>query len=144
MFKEQRIKNKRRRFNALLHVTKMAHVKMHILNGYGVESTTELHESDLDNEIRNLESQLQQQKEDAPKEIRRWRHKCLRIIGSCDVDTADWNDVNAFLMQPRLGNRVLYDYKTVDELKKLHRQLNAIADNKKVKAERISKQIQNN
>lgn len=144
MTKEQRIKNKRRRFNALLHVTMMAHAKPYILDSYGVESTTELHESDLDNEIRILENQLRQKKEDADKDVRTWRHKCLRVIGSCDIDTQDWNNVNEFLMQPRLGGKVLYDYDTVEELKNLHRKLNAIADNKAVKRDQVSHQIKSN
>ncbi len=122
-------KQKIRAFHGLLAKTKMMHAKEFILNGQDVDSTKDLTDEQLDFLIDYLLGLLSAQKKDADKEIRRWRSKVLRVMTKCNVDTNDWNAVNAFMLQPRVAGKHLYKFKEIDELKKLHRKLNKIAEN---------------
>lgn len=126
------IKKKRKLFHALLAKNKLLSAKEHILYGEGVESVTELSEKQLDSLIEWAGEILNQKQEDASKEIRSWRHKCLRMMRECGIETQDWNNVNAFLLDKRVAGKHLYKM-SIDELKKLHRKLHNIATNKEAR-----------
>jgi hypothetical protein len=123
------IKSKRRQFNALLAVGHMLEAKEHILSGYGVTSTMELTEKQLDELIISVQKLVNRKHEDADKETRSWRHKCLRLVKECGINTNDWNAVNDFLLQPRICGRHLYDL-SVEDLQVLHRKLHNVRNNK--------------
>ncbi len=122
-------KQKIRAFHALLAKTKMMHAKQAMLDGQGVDSTTELSDEELDVLIDYLLGLISAKNKDAKKEVRRWRSKVLRVMAKCGIDTNNWNAVNAFMMQPRIAGKHLYEFTEVEELKKLHRKLNKIAEN---------------
>jgi len=138
------MKAKRRRFHALLHVTLMADVKESILESYGVTSTMDMSEDDLDVIIAWLEDLLVKKKQEAPKDIRELRHKCLRMMSECGIDTKDWNAVNRFMMNPRIAGKHLYEIESVSELQNLHRKLHNVRDRKNERAEKELYLSQNN
>ncbi len=132
------IKQKRQRFNALLAAGMMMPAKKDILSGYGVESTKELTEIQLDDVIRRVTAIINQRKVDTDRTTREWRHKCLRMVKECGVDTQDWNGVNAFLMDKRICGKHLYEL-TIDELMTLHRKLHNVRDNKLAKQHEVKR-----
>ena len=134
---EKIIKQKRRLFNTLLAKTHQMSAKQYILEGQGVNSTTELSEKQLDWLIDWASDILANKRTDADRDVREWRHKCLRMIALCGVDTQDWNKVNAFMLNKRICGKHLYEL-TTEELMTLHRKLHNVAANidKKVTMER--------
>lgn len=122
------LKQKRRRFNALLAAGKLMAAKEDILSGYGVSSTMDLTDSQLDEVIKRVEQLIGKQKQDTDLITRQWRHKCLRLINKCGVDTNDWNAVNAFMMNPRICGKHIYEL-DVCELQTLHRKLHNVRSN---------------
>jgi hypothetical protein len=104
------------------------HAKAYILEGYGASSTLELTEKQLDDIILRIEKIIKQQKEEKDSELRYWRHKCIRMIAECGINTQDWNDVNAFILNRRIAGRHLYEL-DINELKELHRKLHNVRDN---------------
>ncbi|HLO59020.1 MAG TPA: hypothetical protein VK172_14915 [Lentimicrobium sp.] len=122
------LKQKRRRFNALLAAGQMMDAKEHILSGYGVSSTLDLTEPELDGLISRVEKLLAQKKDDTDKAIREWRHKCLRKMNECGINTNDWNAVNAFMLNKRICGKHLYEL-DLKELQVLHRKLHNVRDN---------------
>lgn len=134
---ERILKQKRKLFHVLLAKTKQMASKQFILEGQGVQSTIELTEEQLDALIDWAGNIYDQQQNTADKEIRNWRHKCLRMMAECGVNTNDWAKVNAFMLDKRICGKNLYELKTVDELRNLHRKLHNVAKNKQ---ERILKE----
>ncbi len=123
-------------FHALLYATKMLGAKEDLLSSYGAVSTKELSVSELEELICYLQT-LQQDKDIIRnKEIRNWRHKVLRQVAACGIDTQNWNEVNRFLIQPRIAGKHLYECSLV-ELKSLHRKLQNVAINIAKKKEKI-------
>ncbi len=118
-----------RAFHGLLAKTKMLHVKQAMLEGQGVDSTKDLTVQQLDDLINYLLDLVVEKNKDASKEVRQWRSKVLRVMARCNIDTNDWKAVNAFMLNPRVSGKHLYEFKEVSELKALHRKLNKIADN---------------
>ncbi|NJM14044.1 MAG: hypothetical protein HC896_00425 [Bacteroidales bacterium] len=134
------IKQKRQRFNALLAKGKLVHAKAAILDSYGVDSTMKLSDVQLEDAINRVELMIKRSLIDAEKPVRAWRHKCLRVIRECEVDTNDWQAVNAFMMDKRVAGKPLYEL-TIDELPVLHRKLHNIRDNKREKQQEQRQQI---
>lgn len=133
------IKKKRQKFNALLHVGKMIDAKEHILGAYGVLSTLDLTEEQLDDAIRRVHDIIDIKKDNAEKHLREWRHKCLRMLAECGVNTQDWNAVNAFMMDKRIAGKHLYELNLI-ELAELHRKLHNVKvniDKKQNEVERL-------
>ena len=130
------IKKKRKVFNALLAVGQMMDAKAHILDGYGVSSTLDLTDKQLDELIDRIRSIIDRKKTVVPKEMREWRHKCLRMMTKCSVNTNDWNSVNAFMEDKKICGRHLYEL-NLQELVILHRKLHNVALRKKEKQEEI-------
>lgn len=115
------------RFHAALNGAKMMPHKADILSGYGVESTKELTDDQLDELIDRLnEMQPTRRTEDCPK-VRRGRSVALTLLTRLGVyqDNRDWANVNRYLLQPRLGGKLLYE-RDLEELKTLNKQLRKI------------------
>jgi uncharacterized protein YecA (UPF0149 family) len=121
------IKRKRQRFNALLYYAKMREAKEGLLAGYNAESTSELTEQQLDELIERVQAIIDEKGADADKIVRQWRHKCLRMIAECKVNTQDWNAVNAFMMDPRIAGKLIPEL-SLNELQALHRKLHNVRD----------------
>lgn len=132
------ITEKRKRFNALLAFGRLTNSKPHILESYGVESTLELTEKQLDDAIEKVEQILSKMKATTGHEIRSWRHKCLKVMTECGVNTQDWNAINAFMLDKRICGKHLYQLDT-NELIVLHRKLHNVRDNKLSKQEEINR-----
>lgn len=130
------IKQKRQKFNILLHYGHLMEAKPHILAGYGAESTKDLTEKQLDELIIRVQAIINKKQTEGDQLTRQWRHKCLRMMHECGVDTHDWEAVNAFCMDKRIAGKHLYEL-TTDELQVLHRKLHNVRDRKAEKAEKI-------
>lgn len=127
MDNNDRLKQKRRVFHALLAKNMMLSAKSYMLESYGVRSSLELGESALDELIGRLRKIMGEKEADTDKEVRRLRHKCLRIMGEIGVDTQDWENVNKFVLNPRVAGKHLYDMDE-NELRALRLKLYAIRD----------------
>ncbi len=137
---EKILKQKRKLLHVLLIKTKQISSKQYILEGQGVESTTDLTETQLDALIDWAGNIYDSQQALADKEIRQWRHKCLRMINQCGIDTQEWSKVNAFMLDKRICGKNLYELKTVKELQVLHRKLHNVASRKNEKVLKEQKQ----
>lgn len=102
-----------------------------ILEGYGVTSTADLTHEQLDELIRNYSAQ---HNKPASDEIRRLRSAALMAMQRLGVynTSDDWAEVNRYMLQPRICGKLLYQCNT-NELKKLIRKLNSIADSREKK-----------
>jgi hypothetical protein len=106
----------------------MTDAKPHILGGMGVQSTLQLSEKQLDDVIKRVEDLVNRKQTDADRHTREWRHKCLRMVQACGIDTRDWNNVNAFLLDKRIAGKHLYEM-DIQELIVLHKKLHNVRDN---------------
>lgn len=122
-------------FHVLLYRTHMMRNKPDMLAAYGVESSKHLTDDALDELIAYLVDLEGKKKENTAIELRTWRHKVLRMVAACGIDTQDWNKVNAFVCQPRIAGKHLYECK-IDELKSLHRKLHNVAEQKAIQAKK--------
>jgi len=118
------------KFHVLLYRTHMLGQKQYMLRAYGVESTKDLSSDEINELITHLESLEAEKSAQNSKEVRQWRHKVLRMIAECGIDTQDWNKVNDFMMDSRIAGKLIYMH-TVPELKVLHRKLHSVAEEKK-------------
>lgn len=93
-----------------------------ILQEYGVTSTADLSLDQLDELIDQYSNQAP-----ASEHVRRQRSIILDLLTKLGIykDNQDWNAVNAFLMQPRISGKLLYQM-TSDELNSLQHKLRAI------------------
>ncbi len=132
------IRLKRQKLNALLAYGQMIDAKPHILESYGVSSTLDLSENELDELIIKVRQIIDSKNKHTSIEIRQWRHKCLCMIKECGIDTNNWNAVNEFMLDKRIAGKHLYELSS-GELQSLHRKLHNVRDNKLKKAEEISR-----
>jgi len=128
--------NKIKTFHVLLYGTKMLGAKQDLLAPYGVDSTKQLTESELDELISYLQTLKQDESLIRNKELRTWRHKVLRQIHACGINTQDWNEVNRFMVQPRIAGKHMYEC-SLEELKVIHRKLHNVATNVTKKQNRL-------
>ncbi len=93
-----------------------------ILNQYGVDSTAKLNVNQL-NELLNQYSY----KAPASDQIRKQRSLLLTLLTELGVykKNADWDRVNAYLMQPRIAGKLIYQMSS-DELNACAKRLRAI------------------
>lgn len=122
MDKTQKIK----KFHALLAVNQMMAAKSHVLSEYGVDSTLQLTNEELDQAIERLQNLQHQKSSPVTDEVRSLRHKCLRAMSKY-IDTRDWSRVNAFMLDKRILGKHLYEASVV-ELHSLHNKLHSIKD----------------
>lgn len=153
------LKQKRQYFHRLLLANGEAHNKELIINTkFGVESTINLNDEQLDSLINDALYRLRQNKAtkaDDPKKIRTWRNKCLLVLAERGITATpkDWQPINSELSkkqyqwilnpehraQGMVNQKGLYAFKTIEDLKKLFNQLVAIRDNEKEKAAKENK-----
>ncbi len=120
------IKLKRKRAHMLLSNAHLLEAKDDILAGFGASRLRDLSEQLLDELIIRVEELIEEKHSDASQLVRSWRHKCLRMVQECGVDTSDWNRVNAFLMDKRIAGKHLYEL-NVSELVTLFNKLHNVA-----------------
>ena len=71
------------------------------------------------------------------------RSAILHRLQMHGVDTTDWNKVNAFLEQPKIAGKRLYDM-TIDEMQSLIPKLESILRKDKENARKLAFIVQNN
>ena len=115
------------RFHVLLSKLKIRTQKLSILHGFGVDSTKELTEEQLDQVIDRLVMMEQSKKKEHPANIRKLRSQVLNHLTKLRIyqDDGDWDRVNSFLMKPRIAGKLLYEM-NIEELKVLTRKLYAM------------------
>ncbi len=157
------IKQKRQRYHRLLLALGEARHKEVIVEAqFGVTSTTDLNEQQLDSLIADAQQRLNRLKtpkpNNAPSEaeqklLRTWRNKCLLVLNERGITATpkDWSPVNNELakkqyqwilsesqLQKGMVNRKgLWAFKTVDDLKKLFKQLASIRDKQEVRDQKL-------
>ena len=136
------IQTKRQSLHMLLVHNHMIQAKQHILAVYGAERIRDLDEHDLDECIERMMIIGEERYHKNNPEIRHWRHKCLRAMSSF-VNTQDWNNVNSFMLNPRVAGKHLYEL-SLDELKTMHRKINKIAQVMKARDMKLKNQAMNN
>ncbi|MGI6342007.1 MAG: hypothetical protein ACOXZ9_03380 [Bacteroidales bacterium] len=115
-----------RTFHACLAKSGIMEHKESILSGYGVESTTELTNEQLQ-ELIDRYSVNREKTSTADVEVRRLRSDILVILNKMGIYATnnDWTAVNDFCLKHT--KKMLFQM-SVEELKKARRQFNAIAD----------------
>lgn len=93
---------------------------------------------DLERKIQNTVLELQ-----VDKIVKQKRSAILKRLQKHGVDTTDWRKVNAFLEQPRIAGKRLYDM-TIDEMQDLIKKLESILTKDNVKMENIKRITQLN
>jgi len=115
-------KAKVRRLRAIWNKQGIDQYRDSILSQYGVESTSELNIQQLDELIDQYSNQAP-----ASEHVRRQRSIILDLLNKMGIykDNGDWNAVNAYLMQPRISGKLMYQMSS-DELNVLQQKLRAI------------------
>lgn len=167
---EERLKGKRQYFhNLLVKLGEVQYKDMIIETRFGVESSKELTEEQLNIIIADTEKRLNpqpktQQKSvtdfDQDKIIRQLRNKCLVVLNERGISATpkDWSKINTELTAARyqwilseaekekgiVNKRGLMAFKTKEQLQKLFYQLCQIRDNEKKQAKDITRLATNN
>jgi hypothetical protein len=171
MTKEEILKAKRQDFHRLLIRTGEVKHKELIVNAmYGVDSTTDLTENQLDKLIDDAQLRLNNSGKNktystkaSPEEQalwRKWRNKILLVLNERGITATpkDWSRVNSELAKPQYqwvlsdkqraqgitNYKGLYTFTTCDNLKKLFQQLSSIRDNEQKAATKHRKLAQQN
>lgn len=107
-----------------------------ILQPYGVHSTADLNLQQLDELIDRFNN-----KREVTAATRRLRSDVMVTLDKLGIyaDNGDWKRVNAFLMQPRIAGKLLYQM-TDDELLALNKKLRAILAKKAEQDREINRQ----
>ncbi len=115
-----------KKMHALLRELGIADSKEDILAGYGVESSKELSDSDLVHLVARLD-EMKRGKVSVTDEVRNHRSSILAQLQKMNIYSTnnDWTKVNAFLLQPRIAGKVLYEM-NAEELRTLKMKLHAI------------------
>jgi hypothetical protein len=124
------IKEKRVLVHKLLWKLGATKSKTAFLEEYGVTSTTELNDEEIDHLIQRLQNSVDN-RYNSSKELRYWRSCALSLLNKCGVYVTnnDWDRVNNFMLDSRICGKLLYEL-TVDELKALCSKLRSIASKK--------------
>lgn len=125
--------------HVLLRETGLEQRKCDLLEGYGVEHTNEL---SVD-QMRGLAAWLLKHRDGTNAQIRAARSQVLSQLQRIGVytDNRDWHSVNAYLEQPRIAGKRLYEM-CIEELDALSIKLRAIErknDIKRVETERLKR-----
>lgn len=120
-------KQKIRRLRALWIKQGIDNYRDSILEPYGVTSTADLNESQLDELINRFSGDNQ-----VPQKVRALRSNILALLTRLGVyvDNRSWKSVNEFLMDKRIAGKLLYQMNE-NELKALERKLRAIEEKDK-------------
>ncbi len=138
-------KHKIRIFHAILARTGLMDYKKDMLAPYGVESTKELTERELDELISNLQRHEDERKQETDAQLRKLRSQVLNILQRMGIykTNEDWRHVNNYLKQPRIAGKLLYEM-SIDELRSLIKKLRSIERKEAEKAEREKQLAQSN
>jgi hypothetical protein len=120
-------KHKIKVFHALLADVGIRDQKEAILEGYGVTSTTDLTQEQIDHAIAKLR-EMQDSKKKAPRTIRQKRSSVLDLLTQLGVyvpGNNPWPRVNRYLKNPRIAGKLLYEMNET-ELDALVKKLHAI------------------
>jgi len=124
-------------FHAILAAKGIMDMKADIIGSYGVESTKDLTELQLNELISNLNNKHGQL-------IVKYRSTVLDLLGVLDVRGSrliGWDHVNNYLLQPRVAGKILYEM-SMDELKDCAKRLRMIIskrDANKAHVEKLKK-----
>ncbi len=132
------LKQKRQHAHILFMKAHLVQAKPAIVESFGVSSTKEMSEMQLDELIDWLEDANNYKYQETTATTRKLRSQCLRAMTYCGVNTQDFEAVNAYMMDRRICGKLLYEC-TDDELRSLHRKLNKIAENVAAKNEKLLK-----
>ncbi|MBE9469006.1 MAG: hypothetical protein IMY72_11905 [Bacteroidetes bacterium] len=124
------IKEKRVEVHKLLYRLGALQNKADVLASYGVKSTTELSNEEIDHLIYRLKLGLFNRRE-SPTDLRRWRSNALVYLNKIGIYATnnDWSDVNSFMLDNRICGKLLFEL-SVEELKALCKKLRIIANKK--------------
>lgn len=113
-----------------------------IIAPYGVTSTADLKEEELDSLIKTFSQGF---KSDVPLEIRNQRSLILKLLTEMNIyrNDGDWKPVNEFLMSEKVAGKVMYQL-SLEELKEVVIRLRAIKDKFKARDKEIQRLINNN
>ncbi len=138
-------KRKIKTFHAMLARMGYMSYKLDMLSAYGVESTSELEEFELDQIITRLREQEQKQHHQNDAELRGLRSVALTILQRMGIyrNNGDWDAVNRFMLNPRVAGKMLYELKP-DELRELNKKLRGIERKKAIEKEKVEHLMQNN
>ncbi len=120
--KKMDIKDKIRQFHAILAKKGLMDLKQDIIAEYGVKSTKELSEMQLDELINRMQTVSVSQ------ELRDARSLVLNLLSKLNITGSKedgWKRVNEYLLQPRIAGKVLYDM-TEKELKECALRLRSV------------------
>lgn len=151
------IAKKRQYFHQLLiRLGEVRHKAIIVESEFGVSSTSQLQEWQVNQLIKSAESRLQQQgkrlkktRDQEQRQLKNWRNKCLLVLNERGIVATpkDWSAVNNELSKKQyqwvmpdngtINRKGLFAFRTVDDLKILFKQLCAIRDNEKKAAVRI-------
>lgn len=128
-------KAKVRRLRALWIKQGIDDMRDAILEPYGVHSTADLTEQQLDELLLRFNPAENPPQSEA---VRRMRSHCLTLINKMGIYATndDWSQVNRFLLDPRIAGKPLYKL-TFNELETLRKKLNSIID----KREKITRVV---
>lgn len=104
--KKMDTQSKIRQFHAILAKKGLMDLKADLLASYGVESTKQLNEQQLDELISRLQTVQ------VSKELREARSLVLALLNKLSINgnkIDGWNAVNDYLLQPRISGKKLYD-----------------------------------
>ncbi len=143
---EQILKQKRQYYHQLLIALGEERYKEVIVETrFGVDSTTRLNIGQLDELISDAQKRLNTSKKPDPRYVKMWRNKCLLVLNERGIIASpkNWDPVNNELAKKQfqwimtadqaarglVNHKGLYAFATVDDLKKLFKQLCSIRDN---------------
>lgn len=124
------VSEKRIQIHRLLWKLGLLESKVDILCNYGVKSTVDLSDNQVDELIARLKNSINN-RYNVPNDVRTWRSNALSLINMCGIyaNNNDWSNVNRFMLNPRICGKLLYEL-TVEELKDLCRKLRVVAAKK--------------
>jgi hypothetical protein len=114
-------------------------LRKQILERYGVESTADLSEQQLDMLLHEFSAQYQAE---PTVEERRWRSQVLVLLTRYGVykTEEDWHNVNRFLMNTRIAGKLLFQM-SVSEMQSLARKLHKLCDARERKENEEKRQM---
>jgi hypothetical protein len=132
-------KQKNQYFNSLLHLNHLRDQKGVLLEQYGVTSTLDLTDEQIDALIDRLQNLNQYKAADVPKKIRRLRScliaECEQYLGVKMHNKSAWERLNGLLLSPKIAGKMMVEM-TEAELKTTVSRLCIINKKQKGKADK--------
>lgn len=117
------------RFWALLKGKEKYINKDELVSQFTDGRTTHLHEmkdAEFQEMCDSIQERFAQDRQSYQEKLRKARSSVLLRVGRLGINTVDnWDEVNAFLLSPKIAGKLLYEM-SLDELKNLTRKLEAI------------------